>query len=487
MKTLLTLQELLSSTKGSLVRDVKDCYFTSVCTDSRQVCKDSMFVPLVGEFQNGHKYIQQAVDSGASVVLLNNDEFKSGSEKYLQLASEYEKVAFVCVENTLHGLQDAAETYVQKFPELVKISVTGSSGKTTTKEMLVSVLKVRFGDSLVYTQGNFNSETGLPLSVFNIRENHKIGVFEMGMNRVDEIGEISKVLKSEYGIITNIGTAHIGILGSRENIAREKRKSFDYVSENGAVFVPAEDDYADFCTESVKGQVVKYGPTVSEEIGGVKFIKSEGLLGTRFILGRTEILLPLSGEYNFQNALGVIALASKLGLSEEEIKMGLESVCAVSGRMETGKRLLKSGKEIILIKDCYNANLDSMKKVIEFSSSLDKKLCFVLADMKELGDRSEESHKEIGKLLCSVKPETVFLVGPEMKYCYEECCSAVKALWYEDKTDAVFEEIAAKINDICSSDSVVLLKGSHSMSLEKLVPLFCQEENEGSEKSGGSK
>ena len=221
IESLLTKKELLSGTSGLALENGVDCYFDNVVTDSRNVEKNSMFVPLVGEFQNGHKYIPSAIESGASVILMNKDEYASNKKLYDDMAAKNSEVLFVTVENTLHGLQNAAEKYVEKFQNLTKVSITGSSGKTTTKEMMVSVVKQHYGENdVVHTKGNLNSETGLPLSVFNIRKNHKIGVFEMGMNRVNEIGEISKVLKSQYGIITNIGTAHIGILGSKENIAR---------------------------------------------------------------------------------------------------------------------------------------------------------------------------------------------------------------------------------------------------------------------------
>lgn len=183
-ESLLTKDELISGTSGAALENGADCYFTNVVTDSRNVCKNSMFVPLVGEFQNGHKYIPQAIESGASVVLLNKAELSENGSLYEKLAAENPSVLFVAVENTLHGLQNAAEKYVEKFSDLTKVSITGSSGKTTTKEMMVSVVKQHYGeDFVVHTQGNLNSETGLPLSVFNIRKAHKIGVFEMGMNR----------------------------------------------------------------------------------------------------------------------------------------------------------------------------------------------------------------------------------------------------------------------------------------------------------------
>ena len=239
--TLLTKDELLSALNGEQIGHA-DCIFNDVQTDSRNVSseKKCMFVPLVGEFQNGHKFIPDVLVKKASVIILNKSEYKKDKDVYEKMAGENPDVCFICVENTLTALQNAAEAYVNKVAKsMIRVSITGSSGKTTTKEMMVAVCKAYFGDeNVAYTKGNFNSETGLPLSVFKIRGNEKIGIFEMGMNRVNEIGEISKVWKSQYGIITNIGTAHIGILGSRENIAKESLLIIFHLMEQ-LLFVPA--------------------------------------------------------------------------------------------------------------------------------------------------------------------------------------------------------------------------------------------------------
>lgn len=483
MNSLLDLDTLLSAVHGKILAEKKDCNFTNVTTDSRNVTACSLFVPLVGEMQDGHKYIPQAIEKGASVVLLNNSEYEKKSVEYDELAKNNPSVAFICVENTLHGLQDAAEAYVAKFPSLTKISITGSSGKTTTKEMTVAVMRAAFGEeNIVYTKGNFNSETGLPLSVFQIKGTEKIGIFEMGMNRENEIGEISKVLKSKYGIITNIGNAHIGLLGSRENIAKEKRKSFDYIPSDGAAFVPAEDDFADYCTEKVLGKVVKYGKSVAEK-SGVVFVKDLGLAGSCFSVDGVEVNLPLSGEYNYQNALAVVALANEMKISVDAIKNGLESLAAIAGRMEVRQIELNSGKKVSLIADCYNANPDSMGKVIEFCGKLSDsgKLIFVLGDMKELGSESESAHKEVGKKILNAKADFVYLVGAEMAVAYDyiknDGTFENKACYFEENSDENFEEIAKSITEECDDGDVILLKGSHSVSLEKIIPLLVKQED----------
>lgn len=479
MKSLLSFDELIKGVKGNILSnkcgDTKSCCFTTVQTDSRNVVPGTMFVPLIGEFQNGHKYIPSAIEKGASVILIEKTEYEGNNSYYNKLALENNGVAFIVVENTLHGLQDAAETYVSKVcKNMIRVSITGSSGKTTTKEMMVSVCKAHFGDDAVaYTKGNFNSETGLPLTAFTIRGDEKIAVLEMGMNRVNEIGEISKVFKSQYGIITNIGTAHIGILGSRKNIATEKRKSLAYVPQEGAAFVWSGDDMGDYCCEKLAGKVVKFGADVGCAESGVEFIRDNGLFGSEFTVDGELVKLPLSGEYNYLNALAVIACAKKLGFTAKEIKKGLENVSAISGRMEVKEVELKNKNKIALIKDCYNANLESMSKVIDFCGNLKDvgKKIFVLGDMKELGTESEKSHKSIGLKINDVKPDFIFLVGEEMKACYDVIENKDNLFLFNSSSEENFAEIVKKISSIVGNKDVILIKGSHSMELEKLVPM----------------
>ena len=226
MDTLLEKDELIKAVQGNEIGSGNaECFFCDVQTDSRNVSQDSkvMFVPLLGEFQDGHKYIPSVLEKKPGVILLNESEYQKKSDFYDELAEKNKEICFIKVENTLHALQDAAKAYVEKkCSNMIKVSITGSSGKTTTKEMLVSICKEYFGEkNVAYTKGNFNSETGLPLSVFKIKGHEKIGIFEMGMNRFGEIEEISNIWKSKYGIITNIGTAHIGIWQTNENIDRE--------------------------------------------------------------------------------------------------------------------------------------------------------------------------------------------------------------------------------------------------------------------------
>lgn len=479
--TLMNLDEVLEAVNGKFVGSEKNKAnfgFTSVATDSRNVKEGTLFVPLIGTVQDGHKYVPGAVESGATVVFVAESSYESDSASYDKLVKENENLCIIVVENTMTALQDAAAAYVAKFPSLIKVAVTGSSGKTTTKEMLVSVLKQKF--NVVYTQGNFNSETGLPLSVFNIRPEHEVGVFEMGMNRKDEIGEISAVLKAKYALVTNIGTAHIGILGSRKNIAIEKRKVFKYIPENGVAFIPAEDDFADFLGENVRGSITYYGNTVSENESGAVYKKDCGLEGTMFSLDGVEIHLKNPGMYNYRNALGACALGKELGLSAEQIKAGIEGVDTVNGRMETMSVTLKTGKKITLIKDCYNANPESMVNVLDFCSSLENvnDRIYVLGDMLELGEKSAAEHQRVGEVAAKSKPGLLVLIGEEMKYGYEAAVRAgfTNAKYIASHDEEAMKEAGKDILESAKENDVVLIKASRGIALERIIPLISEDD-----------
>lgn len=496
-ESLLSLKDILSAVDGKEIsgKSADSFFFSNVQTDSRNVVSGSLFVPLVGEKQDGHKFAGEAAEKGASAIFINFSEYEKNSSCYEELCRKHKRLFVIAVGNTLEALQKSAGKYVEKFPSIKKIAVSGSSGKTTTKEMIVSVLKEKF--NVVSTEGNFNSETGLPLSVFNIRKEHEVCVFEMGMNRFHEIEEISSVLKANYAVITNIGSAHIGILGSRENIAEEKKHIFDFIEDDGAAFIPFEDDFKDFLSENVKGEIVYYGKNVPSSESGVCFLCDRGVFGTSFSLCGLEVNLKIPGVYNYLNALAAVAVGKKFGLSPLQIKNGLEKMNSVSGRMETSRIFLKNGKKITLVKDCYNANPDSMKSALSFISSLEnqvedplegsaessggktdfcgvnKKIC-VLGDMLELGEESFSAHSEVGSLVSSLPLDFVFFVGSEMKAAFDKASllGFSEAFYEKNHNMDSLEKISGLLLEKLSGNDVLLLKASRGIALERLVPLI---------------
>ena len=469
-ETLLTMEETLESTGGIFVLGDGNWHFSSVQTDSRLVEKDTLFIPLIGEFQDGHKYIPQAVEKGASCVFICLSNYEKNPAFFNEIHNSNPEVNFIAVENTLTALQKAAGKYVEKFPSLIKVAVTGSSGKTTTKEILAAVLARKY--RVVTNKGNLNSETGLPLSVFNIRKEHEAGVFEMGMNRENEIGEISAVLKAHYAIVTNIGTAHIGLLGSRDNIAREKAKVFDHFDSQSIGVIPFDDDYAEFLEKQIRGKCIHYG----KDTDSVKFIADLGLKGTEFSVGKNRAVLKLPGKYNYKNALGAIALCQELGVSDSEIAQGINDLEPMFGRSQVIE------DKYTIVQDCYNANPDSMEKSIEFVSSVTsgEKKIFVLGDMLELGADSEKEHEKTGIMAAESSADKVFFVGTEMENAYKAACkksSGDRFVFCSEKTDDALMTISLEIKKEFSEHSIVLIKASRGMGLERLTKFLCGAES----------
>ncbi|NLM01635.1 MAG: UDP-N-acetylmuramoyl-tripeptide--D-alanyl-D-alanine ligase [Treponema sp.] len=476
--SLLTLTEVLEAVNGKIVcKGETDFAFFSVATDSRNVEKDCLFVPLVGEVQDGHIYIHQAIKNGAVAVFVAISWVESNGKEIATLSGS--NVWIIGVENTLFALQAIAAKYVQKFPNLIKIGITGSSGKTTTKEIALSVFK-EVGN-VIANEGNLNSETGLPLSVFKIRAEHKFGIFEMGMNRAGEMAELANVLRPKYVLITNIGTAHIGILGSRDNIAIEKKSACNYFTDECVLFVNKNDDYAKFLAKGLKGKIKYYSPSMS----CISDVQDRGLEGTRFFIDNNAVNFKLYGKYNFLNALGVVALAKELGISSEKIAQGLEKVKVLFGRAQIIRNFANI-KGCTLILDCYNANPDSMAASLNFCSGVDieGKKYFILGDMLELGNVSKKEHEKVGELVANASKNVSkgicnIFVGKEMKdavkvikkYLKNENKS-IEIFYYEKADDNVIENIALFLKKNLKRSDMVLLKGSRGLALERIVNML---------------
>jgi UDP-N-acetylmuramoyl-tripeptide--D-alanyl-D-alanine ligase len=453
----MTISELVSAVNGVCLNNhAPDKGFASVVTDSRNVLPGSLFVPLMGEFQDGHTYIPKALESGASVVFVDRAHGDGSAALFTTLGKQYDAV-FIVVENTLHALQDAALAYVRKFPGLIRIGITGSSGKTTTKEIAGSIFSERY--RVIMNEGNLNSETGLPLSVFRIRKEHEVGIFELGMNRKDEISEIARVLSPSIALITNIGTAHIGILGTQAAIAEEKKNIFSFFDPNGAGFVPEDDSFRAYLSDVTSGTVFPFGP---ESTKGFESAEDLGIDGSLIRYAGLEIRLPLPGRYNLKNALGAIALARYAGISPEEIKRGIEKVKPLFGRAEVIRG------DITVMLDCYNANPDSMESALDFCANLEwkGKKIFVLGSMLELGEESAEAHRRVCSLAADSGVDRVFLFGDDMVR------AGQTTDWYgvEVSSHTDIEDLSRALANTAKKGDLVFLKGSRGMALERVCP-----------------
>ena len=442
--------------------------FTSVAIDSRKVNPDSLFIALRGFSSDGHRFIREAFEAGAAGALASRQGLEeAGFDTGTLGAFAAEKgAALLIVDDTLKGLQDLAAAYLDLFPRLLRIGITGSSGKTTTKEIAASIIGKE--KNVVMNSGNLNSETGLPLSVFNVRAHHDVGVFEAGMNRKGEIAELAAVLRPDMALITNIGPAHIGILGSMENIAKEKKQIFSQFTGKETALIPEDDPFRDYLAQDVNGKVVFYGQKNLEASGKLNMVLDQGLAGTEITWEGVPAGFGLPGKHNAKNALAAAALAAKAGLSAASIRSGLSGVKGLFGRVEVLR-----GKTTV-IRDCYNSNPDSAMEALAFCNSLEwpgRKL-YVFGSMLELGDHEQEEHRKIGWLLEESKADLIFLYGKEMEAAAAVLREKGRGFFYSNSMDELSGELKKEIQ----AGDLVLLKGSRGCALEQLTGIVFLEE-----------
>ena len=459
---LMTFEELMH-TCGEILIYGEQKGFQSVCIDSRSINNGALFVALQGQAQDGHLFIESAIKAGAAGIMAA----RSKLDKFdiVMLVKKYKKTLLV-VEDTLKGLQDAARIYLEKFPGLLKIAITGSAGKTTTKEITASIIKQE--KNIVMNSGNLNSETGLPLSVFNVRSGHEVGIFEAGMNRRGEIAELADVLKPNIALITNIGSAHIGILGSKWAIAEEKKSIFSQFTGSEKALIPMDDNFKEFLSKDVNGKVIYYSQHNFSEL---ECVRDKGLEGAQIKWAGKLINFPLPGDANIKNAFAAIAIAGEIPVSAQSIKEGLESVKPLFGRSQ----IIKG--RITLIQDCYNSSPESLESVLEFFNDLEwqgRKVC-VIGSMLELGNTSKEAHKNMGLSLGAMNLNTshddkIFLFGKECKAAAEVLAEQKNNYFWTDKMD----ELKKALTSYTKPGDLVLLKGSRGCALEQLTPLLTE-------------
>ncbi|MDR2536393.1 MAG: UDP-N-acetylmuramoyl-tripeptide--D-alanyl-D-alanine ligase [Treponema sp.] len=443
------------SGEGSAAEDTEK-KITSVSIDSRIVLPGALFVALIGTAQDGHRYIQAAFEAGAVAAMISRSRWEAPTLGLEEIARKFRAVLLV-TEDTLKGLQDVASYYLTKFPQLLKIGITGSSGKTTTKEILATILSQE--KIVVATQGNLNSETGLPLSVFTVRSYHQVGIFELGMNRYNEIEELAKVLKPHIALITNIGSAHIGFFGDKLAIAKEKKAIFSQFSGSEIALIPADDPYRDFLAKGVKGRIIFHGPM--KELDGTK---DQGINGFEILWDGVSIHFNLPGMHNLRNALAATAIAKEVPVSSRSIQTGLKQVTSLFGRTQ-----IICGP-ITVIQDCYNANPESMIAAIHMCDMFDKagRKIYVIGSMLELGDASQEAHKMIGQYLVSAKVDLVCLYGEETRIAFEVLKSANDCRFRIAFFHRI-DELLMFLIDFIQFGDLVLLKGSRLCALEQLT------------------
>lgn len=423
-----------------------------VVLDSRLLEEGYVFLATKGERVDGHKFIPSVFEKGALAVICED-------------VPEEMTGPCIQVENSFVALKKLAAFYRQQL-DITVIGITGSVGKTSTKEFVAGVLNTKY--KVWKTQGNFNNEVGLPLTVLQLRDEHEIAVLEMGISDFGEMHRLSEIAKPDICVLTNIGQCHLEFLGDRDGVLRAKSEIFDYLNPNGMIFVNGDDDKLVTLKEKWKDRLICFGRNRSNDVYAVNEV-SKGLLGsTMDIVGAMEVegvQIPLPGEHMVLNALAAAAVAKHLKLSLDEIKEGIKKVQAVSGRSN-----LIPYEDFVLIDDCYNANPVSMKAAIDLLQSANGRKVAVLGDMFELGEEEEKLHYEVGEYAKN-KVDVLICVGKLAKEIYQGALAAraehQELLYLSDKDD-----VYKHLKEIIKPQDTILLKASHGMGFADIVSWF---------------
>jgi UDP-N-acetylmuramoyl-tripeptide--D-alanyl-D-alanine ligase len=422
---------------------------TGVVTDSRSMRPGEFFVALRGEHFEGHTFLRTVRDAGALGALVSDvDDQLSGFTQ-------------VEVPDTLAGLQRLAQAYRAEL-RLKAIGVTGSSGKTSTKEMIAAVLSEKF--SLVRTVGNLNNHIGLPLTVLAASGTDDVGVFEMGMNHTGELQPLCKIARPDAAVITNVGTAHIGHLGSREAIAAEKAVLAESVPAEGFLVLNANDDFTDWIASRCEGRVIRAGI----ERGEVRAQNiDQGRAGAIFRLSSgsqtTEVLLPVHGEHMVANACLAAAVGIELGLTLAQCAAGLAKTAIPGNRLR-----LKTLGQVVVINDAYNANPDSMVAALKTATQVSHRgrRVAALGQMGELGNESEAAHRRVGTAVAALGFDYLVTVGDEARLIAEAASSA--GLRSATEADTHEQAVEALLKYL-EPDDVLLVKGSFASEMDRVV------------------
>jgi len=416
--------------------------------DSRKPLTNGLFIPLLGERVDGHSYIEQAYKQGAVATLWNKEK-----DIPTHLIG---KMHFFLVEDTLMALQQLAHAYRLLIQPTV-IGITGSNGKTTTKDITQAIMETTYHTHA--TDGNYNNHVGLPLTILSMPTNTEVLILEMGMNDFGEIHALSKIAEPDYGCIVHIGESHIEHLHSREGIAQAKMEIIDGFYDDSVLLFDGDEPLlrVPFTHENIS---IGYDATNDEVVSDVHI----DLTGTKFHVNEEGYSIPLLGKHHAKNATFAITLAKQLQVPEDAIHKGLSNIQVTSMRFEQ----IKTASGMTVINDAYNASPTSMKAAIDVVKQMTgyKQRILILGDILELGDFSESYHRSIGKAI--EDPITaVYTFGHEAKYMDEELES-------QDHIEHAFvtnkEDICTLLKNTYGEETIILLKASRGMELETIVP-----------------
>lgn len=417
-----------------------------VCTDTRDIKQGALFFALKGDNFNANKFAEQALNSGCSIAVIDEVEYKKDERYFL-------------VDDVLSALQQLAN-YHRKQLTIPIISITGSNGKTTSKELLNAVLSEKY--NVLATKGNLNNHIGVPLTLLSITKQHEMAIVEMGANHQGEIAMLCTIAEPDFGMITNIGKAHLEGFGGVEGVIKGKSEMYHYIHKKGAkLFVNGDNPLLQRLSEGM-GKIVFGTSEVFDFIG--LYMDNNPFVKLKFkakndpvkITEKETVVTQLIGNYNFENILAAACIGNYFNVSESAIKKGLEGYVSSNNRSQ----VMKTASNVLLL-DAYNANPSSMNAAIENFAAMEQvNKMVILGDMLELGEESDAEHDAVVKLIEKKGIKNVVLVGPY----FMKSAKLIGAVSFANSDEALQYLLAHPVKD-----TTVLIKGSRGIKLEKVV------------------
>ena len=445
----MTIQEIAAAVEGKWLNPFEhSAPVTEVCTDSRKITEGCLFLPWVGERFDGHDFIEKAMEGGAGGCLCAKVPAQLRPDKF-----------YIQVDDTRLALRRLASVYREKF-DIPVVQITGSVGKTTTKEMVASVLSARY--HTLKTQGNFNNDIGTPLTLLNLDETHEAAVIETGMNHFGEIEYLGVMVRPDIAVISNIGDAHIEFLGSRQGILQAKCEIFKHLKKGGLAVLNGDDALLDTVKED-DFRIVRCGHSEHSSVR-VENLADHGVEGITCTVvtekERYALNIPAPGAHMAYAASIAVAVGEELGLSKEEIVRGVAAYEPAGSRM----RVLRFDGDRIVLDDCYNASPQAVAAALEILAKTDcERKVAVLGDMGELGELSDQAHYNIGALTAMLGIDLVIAIGPRSARIAEGASmGSGEVLHFETKEDVA-------VQSYLQSGTAMLVKASHAMQFETLV------------------
>ena len=452
----MSLQNIAAACHGTFHGDAAllSKEITGVAIDSRKIEPGFLFVPIKGARVDGHTFIPQVMEKGALVTL---------SEQPLENVT----YPYILVDSCDQALKDIAAFYLDVL-NIPVVGITGSVGKTSTKETIASILNQKY--HVLKTEGNYNNEIGLPLTIFNLTEEHEVAVLEMGIDHFGEMHRLAAINRPNIMVITNIGLAHLENFGTREGTLKAKTECFDHLKPNATVILNGDDDKLSTVT-SVQGKAPVFFGLTDNNNAFADEIEDNGLLGTDCTLhlstGTVRVHIPVPGMHMVYNALAGACAGIALGLSLEEIKEGLASLKTIAGRLN-----LIPTDSLLIIDDCYNANPVSMMAAIDILTTAKGRKIAVLGDMFELGTNENELHYNTGAHAAQKDIDVICCIGSLSKNTYDGAKAFAQnssVLYFETK-----EDFLDKLSNVIVKGDTILVKASNSMKFTEIVDTLKQ-------------